>query len=82
MKRLLVAVILLVASEGWTEAQPGWTTYPSSQNARGNHPGRGPPWAYPQSMENQNNGFSSDVEWVCQNPRTKDIVCIYNNDNS
>lgn len=76
---LVVAVALLVAIEGWAVAYPGWGTYPSFQNGRGNNPGHGPPWAHPQWMENQNNGFSSDVEWVCQNPRTNDIVCTYNN---
>lgn len=82
MKILLVAVALLVTIERWSEAHPGWETYPGSQNTRGNNPGYGP-WTYPQPMRNQNNGFSSDVEWVCQNPRTNDIVCTYNNhDNS
>lgn len=78
MKILLVAVTLLVTIEGWAIAYPGWATYPGFQNGR-NNPGYGPPWAHPQRMENQNNGFSSDVEWVCQNPKTNDIVCTYNN---
>lgn len=84
MKILLVAVALLLAIEGWAEAHSGWGTYPGSQNTRGNNPGHGS-WTYPQPMRNQNNGFSSDVEWVCQNPRTNDIVRTYsynNHDNS
>lgn len=76
MKILLVAVVSLVIIEGWAEAQ-GWGTYPGSQNTRGNNPGQRP-WTYPQPMRNQNNGFGSDVEWVCQNPRTNDIVCTCN----
>ncbi|XP_011160272.2 uncharacterized protein LOC105196181 [Solenopsis invicta] len=78
MKILLVTVALLIAIEA--EAHPSWQTYPDFQNGRGNNPGRGTPWAYsqqyPQHAENQNNGFSSDVEWVCQNPRTRDIMII------
>jgi len=33
----------------------------------------GPRWGYPQQTA-QNNIFTSDVEWVCQNSRTNDIV--------
>ncbi|XP_011701626.1 PREDICTED: uncharacterized protein LOC105458197 [Wasmannia auropunctata] len=70
MKILLVAVALLVAIE--TEAHSGWW----NQERRGNnYPGH--TWDQnPQRMENQNNGFSSDVEWVCQNPRTHDMMII------
>lgn len=72
MKILLAAVALLVAIE--TEAHPGWSTYPDFQDQRGNNPGRG--WGPPR-IEQQNNRFTSDIEWVCQNPKTNDIVCTY-----
>jgi len=76
MKILLVIVVLLIAIEA--EAYPGWPFYyPGFQNARRNNLGYGSSWAYPQWIKNQNNGFSSDIEWICQNPRTNDIVCTY-----
>jgi len=75
MKILLVVVALLIVIEA--EAYPGWPSYRGFQNARKNNLGHGSSWAYPQWMENQNNGFSSNIEWICQNPRTNDIVCTY-----
>jgi len=74
MKILLVIVVLLITIEA--EAYPGWPS-PGFQNARRNNLGHGSSWAYPQWTENQNNGFSSDIEWICRNPRTNDIVCTY-----
>lgn len=74
MKILLIAVTLLVVIE--VKAHPGWA-YPNFQDGTRNNPGRGPPWTVPQRMENPNNRFNSDVEWVCRNPRTNDIVCIF-----
>lgn len=67
MKILLSVVVLLVA----VEAHQGWSFYGPGVG-RGNKPGRGP-WAYPQ-QQTANNLFDSDVEWVCQNPKTNDIV--------
>ncbi|XP_018313042.1 uncharacterized protein [Mycetomoellerius zeteki] len=75
MKILLAAVALLVAIE--TEAHPGWSTYPDFQDQRGNNPGRG--WGPPR-IEQQNNRFTSDIEWVCQNPKTNDIMIIASDD--
>ncbi|GAB1863669.1 hypothetical protein CAJAP_04748 [Camponotus japonicus] len=72
MKVLLIVVVLLVA----VEAHQGWPFYgPGVGYGRGNKPGRGP-WAYPQQQNPQNNLFDSDVEWVCQNPKTNDIMII------
>ncbi|KYN04088.1 PREDICTED: uncharacterized protein LOC108772777 [Cyphomyrmex costatus] len=67
MKILLIAVALLIAIE--TEAYPGWSGYPGFQNGRGNNPGQG--WGHQQRIEQQNN-----IEWVCKNPRTNDIMII------
>ncbi|XP_011053898.1 PREDICTED: uncharacterized protein LOC105145787 isoform X2 [Acromyrmex echinatior] len=72
MKILLVAVASLVVIE--IEAHPGWSTYPGFQDRRGNNPGHG--WGYPQRIEQQNNKLNTDIEWVCQNPRTNDIMII------
>ncbi|XP_011877181.1 PREDICTED: uncharacterized protein LOC105567168 [Vollenhovia emeryi] len=79
MKILVFVVASLIAIAGWTEARPGWERFPGPgyQDGRGNYPNRGP-WQYPQRVEN--NGFSSDVEWVCQNPRTNDIMIIASDD--
>lgn len=82
MKILLVAVTLLVAIE--IEAHPGWgypsypnyPSYPSFQDGTRNNRGRGPPWAPPRQIENPN-GVNSEVEWICQNPKTNDIVCTF-----
>ncbi|XP_029178468.1 probable basic-leucine zipper transcription factor J [Nylanderia fulva] len=75
MKALLIVVALLVAVEA--QAHQGWPYYGhSAGNGRGfNYPGRGP-WAYPQQQQNQNNIYGSDVEWVCQNPKTNDMMII------
>ena len=73
MKILLVAIALLVVIE--IEAHPGWSTYPGFQNQRGNNPDHG--WRYPQRIEQQNNKLITDIELVCQNPRTNDIVRTY-----
>jgi len=83
MKVLLAAVALLAAIEA--EAHPGWGFSPDVQNGRRNNLGRGPPWGYPQrpqQMQNQNNGAfdADDVEWVCQNPKTNDIMIIASDD--
>ncbi|KAL0130819.1 hypothetical protein PUN28_002436 [Cardiocondyla obscurior] len=78
MKVLLIAVALLLVVEGKAYPQ---ATYPIFQNERGPYPGRGSYWAPPQRIENQNNGLGgSDVEWVCQNPRTNDIMIIASDD--
>lgn len=72
MKALLMVVVLLVAVEA--KAHQGWPFYgPGVGNGRGNNPGRGS-WTYPQQQQSQNNVFGSDVEWVCQNPKTNDMV--------
>ncbi|XP_072767847.1 uncharacterized protein [Anoplolepis gracilipes] len=70
MKVLLIAVVLLVA----VEAHQGWPFYNFGGPGQGHNPGRGP-WAYPQ-QQSQNTIFGSDVEWVCQNPKTKDMMII------
>lgn len=71
MKVLLVVVALLIAIEaqGWQFNGPG------VGNGRGNNPGRGP-WAS-QQQQSQNNILVSDVEWMCQNPKTNDIVILH-----
>jgi len=73
MKILLVVVLIAIEAETY----PGWPSYPGFQNARRNNLGHGSSWAYPQWTENQNNGFNSNIEWICRNPRTNDIVCTY-----
>lgn len=70
MKVLSIVVVLLVA----VEAYQRWPYYGPGGNGRGNNHGRGP-WAYPQ-QQSQNNMFGSDVEWVCQNPKTNDVMII------
>ncbi|XP_018363191.1 PREDICTED: uncharacterized protein LOC108761258 isoform X1 [Trachymyrmex cornetzi] len=75
MKILLVAVALLIAIE--IEAHSEWSPYPGFQDQRGNNPGRG--WGYPQRIEQQNNKFT-DIEWVCQNPKTNDMMIIASDD--
>ncbi|XP_011641845.1 uncharacterized protein LOC105430158 [Pogonomyrmex barbatus] len=79
MKALLFTVALFIVIE--IEAYPGWVSYPV-QMERGNNgnPGRGPPWAYPQQMQIPNNGYASNVEWVCQSPKTKNIMIIASDD--
>lgn len=72
MKIPLIVVILLVA----VEAHQGWSYGPGGVGyGRGNKPGRGP-WAYPQ-QQSSNNLFDSDVQWVCQNPKTNDLVMLH-----
>lgn len=74
MRVLLIAVVLFVAVEA--KANQGWPYY-GVGNGRGfNNPGRGP-WAYPHQQQNQNNIYGSDVEWVCRNPKTNDMVISY-----
>ncbi|XP_012232751.1 uncharacterized protein [Linepithema humile] len=71
MKMLLIAIALLVAVEAKAYQ---WATYgPNIQTGRGNNPPRGPTW---MQQQNQNNIFGPDVEWVCQNPKTNDLMII------
>jgi len=69
MKILLIVIVSFVI----IEAKERWIQHHVPGNRRGNNYDRGPPWGYPQQIQ-QNNILSSDVEWVCQNPRSNDIV--------
>ncbi|XP_011329344.1 GATA zinc finger domain-containing protein 10 isoform X2 [Ooceraea biroi] len=70
MKILLIAIASFVV----IEATGGWEQYgPGVGSGRGNNV-RGTSWGYPQQI-NQN-AFGSDVEWVCQSPKTNDIMVI------
>lgn len=67
MKILLIAIALFVAVEAKAYQ---WAYGPNIQSGRGNNPPRGPSW-----MQQQNqNIFGPEVEWVCQSPKTNDMV--------
>jgi hypothetical protein len=70
MKALLIVVVFSFVV---IEADERWMQNYGPGNGRGRNGNiRGLPWEYPQQIAN--NIFTSDVEWVCQNPRTNDIV--------
>lgn len=70
MKILLITLLLFIALGAKAEWRP--------HRGFGFGRGRGPPWGYPQ--QNQININSEGIEWVCQNPKTNDIMIIASDD--
>ncbi|XP_014484281.1 PREDICTED: uncharacterized protein LOC106749394 isoform X2 [Dinoponera quadriceps] len=77
MRILLVTVAILVVVEvsGTYQNWENFFNNPGLRNGRGNN--RGPPWAYPLQQDYlQNIALGSDVEWVCRNAKTNDMMII------
>lgn len=80
MKILPIAIALLVAVKAETFQWKPYGALPNIQHGRGNNPPRGPSWLHSQ-QQNQNNMLSPDIEWVCQNPKTNDMVMYKEKEN-
>lgn len=74
MKILLVTVMIFVNIDAKAE---NWDDVFNSVfgSGRGNSHGQGPPWVNPLRPDYlQNIALSSNVEWVCRNSKTNDMV--------
>ncbi|EFN88709.1 uncharacterized protein LOC105190685 [Harpegnathos saltator] len=78
MKLLLIAASILVAIEA--RAYQNWGNFfnnPGFGNGRGGNNGRNPFWAVPLQQDYlQSIAMGSDVEWVCRNSKTNDMMII------
>ncbi|XP_032663616.1 uncharacterized protein LOC116840679 [Odontomachus brunneus] len=77
MRILLVALAMLISVEARAQDWGNGFNNPGFGNGRGNNYGYGPAWAYPVRQNYlQNIALGSNVEWVCRNSQTNDVMII------